>query len=99
MIVAVLVALTTLASFSACAATGVERWNCSRNLRAPKMSDVSHSIALVGGTQILIAYDADSYGKYPHEKYTAHTVVYSKPRFETTVARLRYFPLSLVVLR
>jgi len=59
-IVAVLVALTTLASFSAYAATGVERWNYSRNLRAPKMSDVSHSIALVGDTQVLTAYDAET---------------------------------------
>ena len=61
-LVAALLVVTTLASFTAAAATGLERWNYSRNLRAPNMDEVAYSIALVGDTQVLTAYDAGTPG-------------------------------------
>ncbi len=56
--VAVVVALTTLLSFSASAGAG--KWNYSTNIRAPKASEVAYSFALVGDIQGLTACDANT---------------------------------------
>ncbi len=71
--VAIVVALTTLVSFSAAATENAiaGKWNYDTNIHAPDMSEVAYSFALVGDTQILTASDANtaySFSKDP--KYT-----------------------------